>query len=365
MRMWVAAGISAGFSSRTQNRVPSNAVASFHPPTNTPGATSAGLFGRVRDLGGVAGLALAVIAPVQVGGEDDLGAALGRVALLAHRGCPHAVSVVDARVRVHHPCPYCDLSVEFPRTLFLLWCDNRRDTFLISSPDEEEARRTVSLLRRSFRARLLLEDGPIALVELPDFEWPSPPSVTGLARRAGVWVLPPVVYAEGRETYRFVSSDRARLNRLIRRVRHLGEVEILSLSDRSGLESVRDYPTASVHFFEGLSDRQTRSLVAAHDAGLLEIPARESWAAVARREGLSRSTFGEHLRKAQLRILRNSYVLLKARAAVSAAAPVVLPQLGPPAAPERTGSNERKSPPAGARTPSARRGSSTPGHDPE
>jgi predicted DNA binding protein len=258
------------------------------------------------------------------------------------------MAVVDARVRVQHPCPYCDLSVEFPGTLFLLWCDNRRDTFLVSSPEEEETHQAVAALRQSFHARLLLSDGPNALVEVPDFEWPSPPSVTGLARRGRVWVLPPVVYAEGRETYRFVASDRARLNRLIRRIRRLGEVEILSLSDRSGLESVRDYPTASVHFFEGLSERQIRSLVAAHDAGLLEIPARAGWAEVARREGLSRSTFGEHLRKAQLRILRNSYALLKARAAIAAAAPVVLPKLGAATDGERSRPRVRGAPSASA-----------------
>ena len=261
------------------------------------------------------------------------------------------MAVVDARVRVHHPCPYCDLSVEFPQTLFLLWCDNRRDTFLLSSPDKDEAGRVVAALRRSFHARLLLSDGSNALLELPDFEWSSPPSVTGLARRARVWVLPPVVYAEGRETYRFVASDRTRLNHLIRQVRRLGEVEILSLSDRSGLENVRDYPTASVHFFEGLSERQTRSLVAAHDAGLLEIPSRASWAEVARREGLSRSTFGEHLRKGQLRILRNSYALLKARAAAASAGPVILPRLGGETDDELLRPKVRRAPSARGRSP--------------
>jgi len=260
------------------------------------------------------------------------------------------MAVVDARVRVHHPCPYCDLSVEFPQTLFLLWCDNRRDTFLVSSPEREEADRAVTALRRSFHARLLLSDGANALVEVPDFEWASPPSVTGLARRAKVWVLPPVVYSEGRETYRFVASDRRRLNQLIRQVRRLGEVEILSLSDRSSLETVRDHPTASVHFFEGLSERQTRSLVAAHDAGLLEIPARASWAEVARREGLSRSTFGEHLRKAQLRILQNSYALLKARAAVGPAGPVILPRLGGRTGDERPRPKTRRAPSAPSRS---------------
>ena len=261
------------------------------------------------------------------------------------------MGIVDARVRVRHPCPYCDLSVAFPRSLFLLWCDNRRDTFLVSAPTPEETRRVLRSMRRSFHARRLVADGSKAIVEVPDFEWADPPSVTGLARRFGVWVLPPVVYADGRETYRLLASDRTRLNRLIHRIRRLGEVEILSLSDRSGLDSVREYPTATVHFFEGLSERQTRALVAAHDSGLLEIPARARWSDVARREGLSRSTFGEHLRKAQLRIVRNSYALLKARASADATAPRLLPMLGPTdgGAPENGGA------PAGRRRRSGRR----------
>ena len=261
-----------------------------------------------------------------------------------------SVAIVDAHLRVRHPCPYCELSERFPQSVLLLWCDNRRDTFLVSSPDPAELRRLTAAMRRGYRARLLLEDGSNALLELPDFEWPSPPSVTGLARRTGVWVLPPVVYAGGRETYRLVAPSRERLGRLLRRVRRLGEVEILSLSGRTGLESVRDFPTASVHFFEGLSERQTRALVAAHDGGLLEIPARSRWEDVARREGLSRSTFGEHLRKAQLRLLENSYALLRARALTVREPPVVLPALGPPERAAR--------PPGRARAPAARRAGS-------
>jgi hypothetical protein len=234
--------------------------------------------------------------------------------------------VIDARLRVHHPCPYCDVSVRYPRTLLLLWCDNRRDVFLVSSPAEEELRRVLRTLRGSFHARVLLRDAETALVEVPDFEWAEPISVTRLAREESVWAVPPVVYFEGRETYRFVSDTRPRLNRLITRVRHLGGVEILSLSNRTTLDTIRDLPVASVHFFEGLTRAQVRSLVAAYEGGLLEIPSRDRWADVARRQGLSRSTFGEHLRKAQLRLLENSYASLKARAQVRGA-PVLLPRL--------------------------------------
>jgi predicted DNA binding protein len=242
---------------------------------------------------------------------------------------------VDARVRVHHPCPYCDLSVEFPRTLFLLWCDNRRDTFVVSSPDAEELRRVLRALRMSFHARALLLDEGNAIVALPDFEWEYPPSVTGLARRAGVWVLHPVLYFDGRETYRLLSPTKRELNALLGRVRRLGDVELLSVSSRDDLGGVRDRAVASVHSLEGLTDRQARSLVAAYDGGLLDVPARGSWEEVARREGLSRSTFGEHLRKGQLRLLANSYALLKSRS-VRSEAPVVLPRTATAEGPRRT-----------------------------
>jgi predicted DNA binding protein len=223
------------------------------------------------------------------------------------------MTVVDAHVRVHHPCPYCDISAEFPRTLLLLWCDNRRDVFLVSAPDPAELRRVTSALRDAFHARSLVVDGKDALVSVPDFEWASPPSVTGLARKSGVWVLHPVVYFEGTETYRLVSPTKGELNQLITRVRRLGDVEILSVSERSGLDHVRESPTATVHFFEGLTDRQARALVAAYEGGLFDVPAKNSWSAVARSQGVSRSTFGEHLRKGQLRLLANSQAPLKSR----------------------------------------------------
>ena len=253
------------------------------------------------------------------------------------------MAVVEARMRVHHPCPYCDLSVEFPRSLFLLWCDNRRDVFLISSPDAGELRKVLSAFRDSFHGRCTVQDGPQAVVVVPDFEWADPPSVTGLARKTGVWALPPVLYHGGRETYHFVARARSELNRLIARVRRLGEVELLSVTDREGLGTVRDGSVAPVHFFEGLTTKQTRAIVAAYEGGLLDVPAHRGWAEVARSQGLSRSTFGEHLRKGQHRLLVNSYPLLKSRISVPEE-PQILPALPSPRNTHRTPLQEIREP---------------------
>jgi len=236
------------------------------------------------------------------------------------------MAVVDARVRVHHPCPYCDVSVEFPQSLLLLWCDNLRDVFLVSSPTSSESEKLVRTLHRSFRARPLLRDGTDALLSIPDFSWSYPPSVTGLARKTRVWVIHPVIYFDGTETYRFVAPSKKELQKLVLRLRRLGDVELLAVSNRVNLSTIRDMPTATVHFFEGLTRRQAQVLTAAFEGGLLDVPARATWGDVARRVGLSRSTFGEHLRKGQLRLLANNYASLKAQTRV-VDRPVLLPAL--------------------------------------
>jgi predicted DNA binding protein len=236
---------------------------------------------------------------------------------------------VDLRLRISHPCPYCDISGKFPRSLFLLWCDNRRDVFLLSSPEPDELRRVLSAFRDSFHARPLLVDGRNALISVPDFEWADPPSVTGLARKHGVWVIHPVLYFESKETYRLLAPGKEALNRLVTRLRRLGEVEILSVSEKGRLDGIRDEANSAIHLLQGLTDRQAASLVSAYEAGLFDVPARASWDAVARRDGLSRSTFGEHLRKGQLRLLANSYAALKVRVSAQGE-PVVLSATGGP-----------------------------------
>lgn len=238
------------------------------------------------------------------------------------------MTVVDARFRVHHPCPYCDISVEFPRTLVLLWCDNQRDVLFLSAPDRSELAKVTRAFRSSVRARTILEDGTDALLSVPEFHWKEPPSVTGLARKGNVWVLHPVVYFDGKETYRVVAASKQALHRLIDRVRRLGDLELLSVSNKAELRTIRDLPTASVHFFEGLTDRQARCLVAAIEGGLLDVPARGSWGDAARTVHLSRSTFGEHLRKGQLRIMANSYASIKART-LTDQTPVLFPSRPP------------------------------------
>jgi len=243
--------------------------------------------------------------------------------------------VVEARLRVHHPCPYCDISVTFPNSFLVLWCDNRRDVFLVSSPDSGELAEVVKARRDAFRGTPFVVDGSNALVSMPMFQWSEPVSITRLAEQSGVWVLPPVLYSMGRETYHLVAASQNAFLKLVNAVRNIGDVEVLSIRGRSSLQAIRDAPAVSTRFFEGLTEKQVKSLTIALERGLYEVPSRASWESVANSMGISRSTFGEHLRKATLRILRNSYPSLKVREGAMGSN-VLLKRTTPPETPRLT-----------------------------
>lgn len=61
----------------------------------------------------------------------------------------------------------------------------------------------------------------------------------------------------------------------------------------------------------GLTGKQIDALAKAYQMGYFETPARIDADAMAKRVGLSRSTFAEHLRKAESKVLFNIFPILQ------------------------------------------------------
>ena len=223
------------------------------------------------------------------------------------------MAFLETRVRVRHPCPYCNLSVAFPDVEMDLWTSTRSDVFHVTAATLDRLREALRAMRASIGTRKITFSGSSALVITHRAQWAYPPSVTGIADRHTVWLVPPVLYYGGWETYRALSPAQAALRRFVSDVKKVGTVEVLSHRARDALERVRSLSTKPVHQYEGLTDRQLHVLVAAIEGGLFELPAKAKMDRVARREGLSRSTFGEHLRKAETQVLANAYPFLKLR----------------------------------------------------
>ena len=230
---------------------------------------------------------------------------------LSSRSISTRMPFLETRVRVQHPCPYGDLSAAFPDVEMSLWPSARNDVFHVSAANPARLEEVVRTMRETIRARKLTQAESAALVVAPAAGWHRPPSIASLADRRRLWLVPPTIYFAGRETYRVISPTNEALRRFVSDAKKLGAVEVLSHRSRDQLEGLRSLGTVPVHLFEGLTDRQVHVLVSAVEGGLFELPAKVKMDRIAAREGLSRSTFGEHLRKAEMQILRNSYSFLK------------------------------------------------------
>lgn len=234
--------------------------------------------------------------------------------------------LLEASLRTTHPCPYQEVSIEVPGSSMYRWFDHGRSVLLLSNRSSPGIRTLLALVQEVFCATALAQEDSEALALVPDPGWTDPRSIEGLAGRSGVWIVPPIVIQGESESCRVVARSRGELRAFTTGLRRTGPVELLWVDSQAGMDAFRNLPSTSAHLTEGMTYAQARYLVAAWDAGLFEVPSRTRWETVSSAVGLSRSTFGEHLRKGQRRLLENSLAALRARAA-RAPARVLLPRI--------------------------------------
>lgn len=128
-------------------------------------------------------------------------------------------------------------------------------------------------------------------------EW----GVVATIHRSGCGILWPSVWRDGIERYTVLASDRARLDALVRELARIGDVRVERVSQVDGTQLAVSVPLADLT--EPLTARQLQAITLAIGQGYYETPRRTSSQALAESLGLSRSTFEEHLRKAEQRVL--------------------------------------------------------------
>ncbi len=115
----------------------------------------------------------------------------------------------------------------------------------------------------------------------------------------------------GWEYHRLFAPDQESVRGFIENINLFGEAELISLRSRENLDVVDQVGSMSVHMFAGLTDRQMEVLTTAYEEGILDVPSKGSMDDAAQRVGISRSTFGEHLRKATYQLISNAYPFIR------------------------------------------------------
>ncbi|MFQ6012697.1 MAG: helix-turn-helix domain-containing protein [Thermoplasmata archaeon] len=218
-----------------------------------------------------------------------------------------------ATFKARHDCVVGNQSRENPDLRILHWCLNNRDIFQVSGPsdqieDFEAWVDGVFTMRQSSKTR----DGVLIITRRCACLWTQ--SISHVIDEVGAWEIPPIVYEGGWESWRVITWDEVSMRKLFRGLQELGEVDIRSLRpiENAKMEQMMLMPAADV--FADLTERQISALNLGLEHGYYSVPSETKVEHLAQGAGLSPSTFSEHLRKAETRILRNLRPYLQAYA---------------------------------------------------
>ena len=216
----------------------------------------------------------------------------------------------EVAFKLQHNCPYTRFSMKHPEVRLVEWCNNRIHVMEVDCPDIE----TYTKIERDLTDLLLWKGGKILKKNFLEGNLQLiiktcccsklSPNVDDVVEKNSCLAMPPEVYYGGWEEYRVIGFRENDYKRMFEELNRLGPVRILHkkiVPDKS----IRDTFVISVNsVFSELTDKQVNSLVAALEYGYYQIPKKVTAEEIATKRNIPRTTFEEHLRKAESKTLQ-------------------------------------------------------------
>lgn len=230
--------------------------------------------------------------------------------------------MIAASMEVRHDCPVGNLSREFASLRIFHWCMNRRDVFQVSGPAAQvDGFREIVVSRFGGRQVYSTADGAVLVTDSCScFSFSTGDGskrgtrITSILGSAGIWDIPPIVYRDGWESWRVIAWSERSMRDMFAEIRKVGEVRLVSMRQIENLEMEKMMLMPASDVFTGLTDKQSSALLLGLRHGYYSLPSTTDIQRLANGAGLSPSTFSEHLRKAEARLLQNLRPYLEAYA---------------------------------------------------
>jgi len=226
----------------------------------------------------------------------------------------------EIELKFQHSCPFSDLSRKFPSARLSLW-DNLQKEFLDvrsnNRGDWPSLNREIVTLARDKGSRILRKSADGRSYQFV--------IMTCACERRGTtldWVMesdclfvPPIQIRDGRETYHAVGFDRGAARRLLARFKEKGRADIASLRevDLRALDQASFMPLMDP--LSGMTPMQVSALATSMTLGYYRLPRRTSTGKIAESLRVPRTTFQEHRKKAESKLMAalTPYVLTYAK----------------------------------------------------
>lgn len=211
--------------------------------------------------------------------------------------------------KLQHDCPYNIFSKTNPTVVISHWCNWNKDILEIAHRElqNEHIQKGIQELIKALGTKVIRKSRAqsnlqVVLQRCACDKLP-PPTLPAIERR-NCLELQPAIYTGGWEWYRVIAFSERDIRSLFKDLEKHCDVEVISRRTVSN-ESVRDtYLVSTATLFGSLTNKQVRALIAALDNGYYSIPRTATAGEIARRFGFPRTSFVDHLRKAENKLMQ-------------------------------------------------------------
>ena len=229
-----------------------------------------------------------------------------------------AMSMYEASFRLKHECPYRKISERHPDLTIREWYLSDCQVIEITAPgsptDEllEEIDRLGTVLHESVDEAGLHVVTQSCLCSLED-------SIIERFEAHNCLYRPPTIHRQGWEHYTVTAFDEGDVRALLGELEADRDVEVLSKTSMTAQQTAHGLQAPVDQLFEDVTERQRAALRLALERGYYEQPRQTSLRDLADQTTLARSTYEEHLRKAENKLLTNLGQYLRLVTATSTA----------------------------------------------
>ncbi|QFU83218.1 helix-turn-helix domain-containing protein [Natronorubrum aibiense] len=231
------------------------------------------------------------------------------------------MSLYEASFRVKHECPYREISERYPDLTIREWYLSDCQVLEITSSETptDDLRAEIDELGTVLHESV--DDTGLHVVTqacLCSLEGP----IIDRFEEHNCLYQPPTIHRQGWEHYTVIAFDEADVRALIRDLESDRDIDVLSKTAISEQEIPHSMLAPVDQLFDDLTDRQLAALRLALESGYYEQPRKTSLRELADRTSVARSTYEEHLRKAENKLLTNAGEFLRLVTATSSADPL-------------------------------------------
>lgn len=213
------------------------------------------------------------------------------------------MSLFEVVFRARYENPLGDITRDNPSVKIFQWCNDKHDIMELIMQRKEDYDQVRDAMTKAVEIVDEIHNGANTHIITQMCSCGGPNTVQGYLGDPSLLLIPPIAFENGWEHLRLIAFKHENVKKLLDKLREDGfEVEIIRKKPFDGyIASSLTLTTDAL--FSGLTEKQVHALLTAFAQGYFRYPRGSDLQTIASKENVSRTTFLEHLKKAENKII--------------------------------------------------------------